>query len=553
MYVITDLAENDWGPHRLDPQLVEQWQRLRDLAAVHLVDVNASADRPPSNVAIVALTNADPFVTAGRGARYDVELRSFAAADVDVDVQLASAGQTVARRSLTITPGQTQNVRLDAILNEPGLQVVEARIGDDALTPDDRAWRVVPVEETVDVLCVDGNPAGSPLAGACGYLSIALAPEGAAGDSQTRVSAKIVGEGSWLDEDLEDYAVVALCNVGQFTAAEVRALDAYLRNGGAAWFFLGDRVQLDNYNRVLAADDATGNADTPDAPAATGGSSSAPLLPAGLLELASPGAYMIDPLDYAHPIVEPFREHRRAGLLTTPVARYVRLAPRDDARTVLALENGDPLIVESDALGGTCVLVATSADDSWTAMPMLPSYVPLVQEMLAYSVERRANLHNLVVGDPLRLPTGRATQPVTVQLPDGEEVAHDVDANHTTSTNTERSNEEADAAPSSPAEFRNTMRGGVYRVAAGDTTVPFAVNVDTRESDLGRTSLATLKDALDAAGGFDYVGQTATVGNDETLPGRHAGFERLLIFGALAFLFSESLIAWHLGRQGGGP
>ena len=58
------------------------------------------------------------------------------------------------------------------------------------------------------------------------------------------------------------------------------------------------------------------------------------------------------------------------------------------AKTVLALANGDPLIVEQPVHRGRVVLVATSADPSWTSMPLCPSFVPLVQEIVAWCVGR---------------------------------------------------------------------------------------------------------------------------------------------------------------------
>ena len=42
------------------------------------------------------------------------------------------------------------------------------------------------------------------------------------------------------------------------------------------------------------------------------------ILPAQVGEPVPLGEYFFDPLEYRHPIVEPFRGHERSGLLTTP-------------------------------------------------------------------------------------------------------------------------------------------------------------------------------------------------------------------------------------------
>ncbi len=82
-----------------------------------------------------------------------------------------------------------------------------------------------------------------------------------------------------------------------------------------------------------------------------------------------------------------FAAAAQTSLLTTPVFKYYKLAlPADSSRpkTVLALANGDPLVVEQPIHRGRVVLVATSAEPSWTAMPLWPSFVPLVQEIVAW-------------------------------------------------------------------------------------------------------------------------------------------------------------------------
>ena len=84
--------------------------------------------------------------------------------------------------------------------------------------------------------------------------------------------------------------------------------------------------------------------------------------------------------------MQPFRGRGEASLLTTPVLKYYKLALPENspAKTVLALANGDPLVVEEPIRRGRVVLVATSAEPSWTAMPLWPSFVPLVQEIVAW-------------------------------------------------------------------------------------------------------------------------------------------------------------------------
>jgi hypothetical protein len=292
--------------------------------------------------------------------------------------------------------------------------------------------------------------------------------------------------------------------------------------------FLGDQVQAASYNSVLGAE-AGGNA----------------LLPAVVGAPAEFGTYAFDPREYRHPIVQPFRGHERAGLLTTPIWKYVRLqiAPQSNSQVALAFDNGDPAMVEAPVGRGHVILVATdgsalSLDHSttppspWNAWSAWPSFPPLVQQILKEAVRGRTPLRNVMVGDLLRgrLPPGSAESTVVISDPVGRDLRV--------------SAETQDAARQ--WSFADTRRSGVYSVAIGGAAGDvdrFAVNVDTRESQLERVDAALLPRQL----------QTQLL--DETTVSRRvdgAGSSQLFryLLGAVLFLvLCESFLAWYFGRS----
>ena len=68
------------------------------------------------------------------------------------------------------------------------------------------------------------------------------------------IRAEVVSESQLARRELAPYDAVVLCNIAQFTEAEVAALDDYLKQGGGVVVFGGDQVVPDNYNRLLHAD-----------------------------------------------------------------------------------------------------------------------------------------------------------------------------------------------------------------------------------------------------------------------------------------------------------
>jgi hypothetical protein len=186
--------------------------------------------------------------------------------------------------------------------------------------------------------------------------------------------------------------------------------------------FLGDQTVASRYNQVLR--------DGIDPP----------ILPARIGEAVPAASYLIDPLNYAHPIAAAFRDHQTAGLLTTPISKYWKLESDVEGRAftpVLGLSSGDPLAVAGSSGRGRVLLAATAASLAsvdvqsgrpWTAMPTWPSFLPLVREMLAWSVGWRIEGANVLVGESISGPLSLADsrRPLAIRAPDGARLAHQV-------------------------------------------------------------------------------------------------------------------------------
>ena len=374
-------------------------------------------------------------------------------------------GRRIEQKEVDIGPGGTASVGFSYRFDAPGDHAIEVRAAGDALDVDNHRFLAVPVRQAIRVLCIDGRPSGRPFHGAADYLAVALAPQAQPAD-HALVQAEVATESALMERNLGGYDCVFLCNVAQFTASEARVLDAYLQGGGNLVFFLGDQVLADRYNRELGGT-GQGRAGGPH------------ILPARLGPLVDRPQFRLDPLGYRHPIVQPFRGRGEASLLTTPVFKHYKLALPENspAETVLALANGDPLVVEEPIHRGRVVLVATSAEPAWTALPLWPSFVPLVQEIVAWCARGQLQQRNLMVGEPLdaSIAASAAEAPLSVQTPDGRS----------------RPVQLRTAGDYSALSYADTTQSGIYVARFGPPlgrSETFAVNVDTAESDLPRST-----------------------------------------------------------------
>jgi len=523
VYFLTDLQRVTWRP-KLPRAAMAELRRggvaLAQAASVVVIDLGQP---DAENLAVTDLRTLEPIATLAGEVLFEATLRNFTRQPrVDEPVQLLVDGRRVAETYAGLPPGGESLVGLSYRFETPGDHAVEVRIDGDALEVDNRRYLAVPVRQSLRVLCIEGRPSGEPYRGAADYLAVALSPLGDRFE-QTPVQVDVAMESALLERDLGRYDCLLLCDVAQFTAGEARVLGAYLQNGGNVVFFLGEGVLAGRYNSELNG--------TPQAPR---------ILPARLENSTPQGVYFINPLQYAHPMVRAFRGREEAGLSRVPIFKYFKLdVPKgSDAKVVLQTAGGDPLIVEERLGRGRVVLVATSADTSWSSFPLLPAFVSLVQEMLAFCAGGELQQRNVEVGRPLvtSVPAPSGDVSVLVHSPDGRSRPAQLRG-------------EGDYAVLS---FAETAGSGVYTVRLGrpiDENRRFAVNLDTAESDLAQVTPDELRSEVWP--GVPLLHQTTWQDLDgRPAAGPIARSARLhvgLLYVVLGLLFTETYLAWRFG------
>ncbi len=536
-YFITDLGRNTWASDLSDEgkagdakeskssaaaDFRQRIERLSQEINLVVIDLGQSSGE---NLAVTGLRLAEPFSTVAREVTFEAQVRNFGTqAKSHYPVEFHVDGRRVSDGFVDVPAGEAAPVSFSYRFETPGNHLVEVRLAPDLLDVDNHRWLSLDVKENVRVLCVDGKPGGAGLSGATDYVVLALNPVDEANASRSVIRPEVAAESSLVERDLARYDCIFLCNVGQFTASEARLLENYLKQGGGLVFFLGDQVLPERYNRELA------------------GENGVRVLPAKLGPIVAEAQYRFDPLDYRSPLVHDFKGREQAGLLTTPIYRYFKLEPIKDSRATVALafEDGDPAIVEEPLHGGRVFLAALEGSLSsttpltknpWTVMPAWPSFVPLVQEMLALSVGGKLGEHNTVVGQSLgeRVPPSAVSDSLAILTPDGRREQLRVQV-------------ERDSARWT---FADTSFSGVYRLESSGQTPASAtaVNVDTTESNLAKLDHAELPSQ------FSTNRQTNLDADRTGNVARRGGLHKNLLYGLFVLLLAEVFLAWRFGHH----
>jgi hypothetical protein len=518
-------------------------------AALAVIDVGQSR---ASNLAVTRLSTPEPFVTIDREIAFEATLHQFGdQPQLQCAVELVVDDVPVAEQTIDIPAGGEASVRFVHRFRSSGEHTIAVRTVGDRLPIDNARWLVLPAREEIRVLCVAGRE------GAANYLADALNPNPAASSA---IRPIIVSEGDLAELELSEFDCIFLCNVAQFTSSEAQRLQNYAAAGGGLVFFLGDRVMPAAYNRLAEAGShalrgspilrhsrgdelapSTQSVETLHSHAERGNE----LLPARIGELISPSQFGLDPLEYRHPIVAPFRGRERAGLLTTPVTRYYQLeTPRDrpGIEVAVATRDGNPFIVAAPLGRGRTILVATDGSlssvdpntgEPWTTWPTWPSFLPIVRELLAYAAGGQHDNWEQPVGTTLGGPLTELAPASTANLqitrPDGRTAPINL----------------RNSPGAREWNYNVTDLSGIYSLPGSSQSDirRFAVNVDTAESDLAKVDPQTLPPQL-------IVRETeqGTTGSRAASVLSHAAWNEQLLWIALALLFVESFLAWQFGR-----
>ncbi len=531
--LITDLRTSGW-----EAQLAElgnRWagQRVR----LRVFDVGVASGE---NVALLALVQADRLALAGTPTRFEAELRNDSGGELaGLEANFIVDGKPSLVRVPTLASGEVVRLPLIATFQEAGTHHVAFELPHDNLAGDNSRWAVVEVQQTIDMLLVDGEPSSEALGGETDFLALALS---LSGDAAEAFRVEVMTDSQWVSSPLTRPDLLVLANVAHLSADQVEIIEQMVSAGMGLMIFVGDQIDPDNYNQLLfkAGSGMMG--------AALEGISDTEF--AGMLIEAGDGS----PLDAVSQLTP-------AALQRIKIRKsYEVRLPGGEAEGVRVLARwnnaaSSPAVVQKVYGKGQVLLWTTAADRSWSDWPTEASYVLAVREAARAIAKTTASLHELSAGQTLgvALPASHDITQPTIEVPAVDEPKALV-VDSTASAAGGSPGEQPPAAKGKPVrrlQFSDTRRAGLYKFGwhdsvSGAMSETFAVNPDPRESDLQRIASDEFKKSWGAL--EPEVVSIGTPG-DSAAAVRGQEIWRTLCGGLLGMLVLEACFARWAGRQ----
>jgi len=354
--------------------------------------------------------------------------------------------------SVSLAAGESADFEFPLSLDQIKTGRLACQVEGDAFKADNRRCFPYDPESKIQILLVNGAPDPVPSNDAVFRLKTLLVPEETATAKATAV--RTISPSELSKTDLSRYQSVVLANVAAFSPADAETLTAFLRAGGQAVIFLGDRVNPDNYNKVLYAQ---GNGPLPcELRAARSGD------PVRMQARKSSGE-ILQRLDSFG-----------IGLESVSTRSFFEVKSETiDKSSVIVAEYGDdhasPAVIQKSFGRGMAVLFTASADARWSNLPLDPSGAVFLYETIAQAAATSNATKLLDVGRPIEIdwPLEEADGAFTVTGPeDLKSTLH--------------------AKPQGGRYrliFEDTTRPGFYEIRSGTKTSLVAANVSAAESD----------------------------------------------------------------------
>ena len=387
------------------------------------------------------------------------------------EVRLVINGETRDSRQVTAEAGGTGSVQFNVVIDTPGRYAGYMELDEDDVAADNRRYFTLNVPDAFGVTAVGRTESRY-------FIEQVLKPSGGL---VTPVDLR-TASADVLNSDLYETGVLIVEGGVELTPSRLSTLERYVSSGGGVLVFLGEGLDPAGYSHGfftgLFGCSITGRRGLPG---------------------RKTSFHRLDQVDFEHPV---FRfDSRSSESLSTGAVRFYASYAVDagiDARVIARFADGTPAILEGRSGSGRALLIASDVNTGWSDLALRSAFVPFMHRGVRY-------LHpSVTVAEGGYLAGNPIAQPL-VRFPANTDLYLDYPSGRTETVHSRIGRNGV------TVEIPDTGQPGVYTLRDGaDVVQAFAVNPDTRESDLARFTPA------EAAGFFGDGAQVVLVDPDGT-------------------------------------
>jgi hypothetical protein len=322
-------------------------------------------------------------------------------------VDLSQSVSLAAHRPVTV------NFKLPVGYEMAGRIATISLLPSDAMASDDLYWLALDAPSAPRILILEETGSGPESLSPAWHLKTALSV--LENDQGGRQALTVRTPGRVTREEIDRADVILLADLPDWSGDLGARIAARVRQGAGLVVFLGPAIKPEFYNDFFAQT----------------GLSVPPLAPVRLAA-KRPAAGVAEPsalvgLDWRHPLLAPLQDNTFGDLLQVKVSAWHALdldSTGENGRVLARVNDGTPLLLESESGRGRVVVLNTSANDVWSDLPRRRIFVPLIDRLTRFAAGTLYIDEQPTVDAPLRVPIRDSEPPtdVTVRDPANEEL-----------------------------------------------------------------------------------------------------------------------------------
>ena len=406
------------------------------------------------NLTIAEVRLANQILEKAKVVEIEASLRNPAASSIrNKLVHLFVNGKRVGQNTVDVEANATAKVLFRFVPDRTGLQAGMVLLEDDALLADNRRYFTFRIPDEIPVLMIGAQPSDTY------FLNLALQPEK---EVATYIRIKNILYKDLGAQNLDDYAIVILCNLPKLESAEAQNLQNFLATGGGLMVLLGPDVNVRTYNENLHR------------------KLNLPLLTQSFTGVGESQFLSFGKIDFSHPIFKDVFEDEKN--VDSPHFRFaMEVEPGKAIDKIIEFSNGMPFLFESTYQKGRILYFTSGASSDWSDLALRGIFVPLANRSVSYLARATADQNDefIIGGEFNYSPEGDLQTPsLLIEKPDGSQVQIKPEISQ----------------GKYQVRYRDNQLPGIYRLLSEQRLVTeWAVNFDAAESELTPVEIDDVK------------------------------------------------------------
>ncbi|MGA7836530.1 MAG: BatA domain-containing protein [Ignavibacteriaceae bacterium] len=464
IYILSDFQT---GRLSGNESLSDLGQILNNKVRIYTIDYSG---KEVFNLGIDQFKSENQIFEKGKPVNFNVTLTNYSNQQVkNAVVSLYLNGERSSQQSVTIGPGNSKIISIQAVPKSTGFIDAIAEIEDDDILQDNKRYLNFYIPDKIPVIIFSDDQQDTK------YLKLALT----AGDDKSLIEITEKNLGQLSSIDLNQFDVVLIVGADKITGID--RLKNYINTGGSLFLMPGENTYGENFNNLLQ------NLNLPGVSGIFGKNNS------------TDNSVTFDKTEFNHPIFADIFSNRDKKKIESPdFYHFFKISTQGKGNNIISLMDGSSFLSEYRIGEGKVLLMNTAPLLSWSNLPLKGIFVPLINKSVFYLASKERQNDDYIAGMPVTISLAKQTS-AQIKIENPEKREEYITLNK---------------------ELRNNFIGydktnvaGNYKIFSGKNLIDeISVNTDPKESVTKYLSDSDFEDYLNK---IDFKGNHIIIKKDQ--------------------------------------